>query len=219
METSYVIWNYLKGKGLSDYAVAGVMGNLYAESGLRSDILQHYYQKDLGMTSEEYTQAVNNGSYKNFVRDMAGYGLAQWTFWSRKQGLLDLAKKRNVSIGNLETQLDFLWGELQEFGLVGKLNNCSTIKEASDIMLVDFEKPYDQSDAVKNARALYSQAYYSQYHYTDFPAVPDKPEVTSNTFYCIELGTYQYKSDAESKLISAHAAGFKEAYLVTVHRD
>ncbi|MBQ7478135.1 MAG: hypothetical protein IJT01_04445 [Selenomonadaceae bacterium] len=28
------IWKFLKDKGLNDFAVAGVMGNLYAESGL-----------------------------------------------------------------------------------------------------------------------------------------------------------------------------------------
>lgn len=28
------IWNYFKAKGLSDYGIAGLMGNLYAESGL-----------------------------------------------------------------------------------------------------------------------------------------------------------------------------------------
>ena len=28
------IWNYLKGAGLNDFGTAGLMGNLYAESGL-----------------------------------------------------------------------------------------------------------------------------------------------------------------------------------------
>lgn len=35
------IWNYLKSKGLSDYGAAGLMGNLYAESGLRPNNLQN----------------------------------------------------------------------------------------------------------------------------------------------------------------------------------
>lgn len=219
MNTSYIIWNYLKGKGLSDYAVSGVMGNLYAESGLKSDILQVYYQQQFGMSSEEYTKAVNNGTYTNFVRDMAGYGLAQWTYWSRKEGLLNLAIKRMVSIGDLEMQLDYLWGELQEFGLVRKLNNCNSVKEASDIMLVDFEKPYDQGDAVKAQRAFYGQAYYNQYHFTDYPVQEEKPVTTPKNYYCVELGVFENRSDAESKLVSAHAAGFKEAVLVTVHKD
>ena len=29
------IWNFLKGKGLNDFAIAGIMGNIYAESGFK----------------------------------------------------------------------------------------------------------------------------------------------------------------------------------------
>jgi hypothetical protein len=39
------------------------------------------------MNDASYTAAVDNGSYTNFTHDFAGYGLAQWTYWSRKQGL------------------------------------------------------------------------------------------------------------------------------------
>jgi hypothetical protein len=39
------------------------------------------------MNDASYTVAVDNGSYTNFTHDSAGYGLAQWTYWSRKQGL------------------------------------------------------------------------------------------------------------------------------------
>ena len=31
------IWSFLKGKGLSDFGAAGLMGNLYAESGLKPE--------------------------------------------------------------------------------------------------------------------------------------------------------------------------------------
>ena len=73
------IWNYLVGKGLSEAGAAGLMGNLYAESGLRPNNLQNSYEKSLGYSDEAYTAAVDSGSYGNFVRDSAGYGLAQWT--------------------------------------------------------------------------------------------------------------------------------------------
>jgi hypothetical protein len=86
------IWNISQVRGLNAYAVAGFMGNLYAESGLKPTNLQNSYEKSLGYTDAGYTAAVDNGSYTNFVKDRAGYGLAQWTFWSRKQALLDFAK-------------------------------------------------------------------------------------------------------------------------------
>ena len=44
------IWSFFKKKGLSDCGVAGLMGNLYAESGLKSTNLQNTYEKKLGMS-------------------------------------------------------------------------------------------------------------------------------------------------------------------------
>ena len=106
------IWNYLKSKGLNDYGCAGLMGNLFAESGLRPNNLQNSFEKKLGYTDDGYVAAVDSGKYTNFVRDSAGFGLAQWTYWSRKQALLDYARKMKKSIGDLDMQLDFLWQEL-----------------------------------------------------------------------------------------------------------
>ena len=159
-----IIWNYLKGKGFTDYAVAGIMGNLYAESGLEPENLQNNFEAVLGMTDHQYTMAVDSYVYDNFVKDQAGYGLAQWTFWSRKKGLLNLARSQGKSIGDLNMQLDFLWSELQEFGLVGKLNSCNSVREASNIMLFEFEKPFDTGTVVQNARATWSQEFYNKYH-------------------------------------------------------
>lgn len=83
------IWDFLTGKGLNAYAVAGIMGNLYAESGLMPNNLQNTNNNKLGKTDAEYTAAVDNGSYGNFVKDSAGYGLAQWTYWSIKMSTLN----------------------------------------------------------------------------------------------------------------------------------
>lgn len=158
------IWNYLIGKGLSKAGAAGLMGNLYAESGLNPANLQNTYEKKLGYTDASYTTAVDNGSYGNFVRDSAGYGLAQWTYWSRKQNLLNFAKKAGKSIGDLEMQLDFLWGELQGYpAVLSALKTASTVKAASDSVLVNFERPADQSAAAKTRRAGYGQTYYDKY--------------------------------------------------------
>ena len=85
-----------------------MMGNLFAESALSPINLQNTYEKKLGYSDSAYTAAVDNGTYTNFVKDSAGYGLAQWTFWSRKQNLLNYAKSKGVSIGNLNMQLEFL---------------------------------------------------------------------------------------------------------------
>ena len=142
------IWNYLKAKGLPDCGIAGLMGNLYAESCLVPTNLQNSYEKALSFTDAAYTAAVDNGTYQNFVKDSAGYGLAQWTYWSRKKNLLDFAKKKGKSIGDLEMQLDFLWNELQGYTVViSTLKTAKTVRAASDSVLLNFERPADQSEA------------------------------------------------------------------------
>ena len=158
------IWNALKAKGLNDYAVAGIMGNLRAESSLRSTNLQNVYEKRLGMDDATYTAAVDDGSYTNFVRDSAGYGLAQWTYWSRKEGLLKYAQSQKKSIGDLTMQLEFMWQELQGYkSLMTVLNVAKSVREASDAFLLQYEKPADQSEAVKVKRANYGQGYYNKF--------------------------------------------------------
>ena len=71
MANEKIIWDYLKQQEISDYGVAGIMGNLYAESALSPINLQNSYEKSLGMTDAQYTAAVDNGTYTNFVHDAA----------------------------------------------------------------------------------------------------------------------------------------------------
>lgn len=159
------IWNFFKSKGLKDVAIAGLMGNLYAESGLKSNNLQNSYNKKFNLTDDEYTTKVDNGSYTVFSNDKAGYGLAQWTFHTRKANLLSFAKSCNKSIGDLDMQLEFLWNELQGYKVViNTFKSTKTIREASNIVLVGFERPADQSDAVKERRFNYSYDIYKRQH-------------------------------------------------------
>ena len=159
-----IIWAFLTGKGLNAYAVAGLMGNLYAESGLNANNLQNSYSKKFNMSDAEYTAAVDNGSYTNFVHDKAGYGLAQWTYYSRKQALFDYAKAAAASIGDLNMQLAFLWQELQGYKSVMKVLKAATsVRAASDAVLTGYEKPADQSETVQKKRAEYGQKYYDKY--------------------------------------------------------
>lgn len=140
------------------------MGNLYAESGLNPKNLQNSYEKKLNHTNESYTEAVDNKSYNNFVRDAAGYGLAQWTYWTRKKNLLTFARQSNTSIGDLNMQLDFLMRELSTGykDLLNCLKTTNSIKEASNRVLLDFERPADQSLKVQKKRASYGQDYYDR---------------------------------------------------------
>jgi hypothetical protein len=107
---------------------------------------------------------VDNGTYENFVYDNAGYGLAQWTFYTRKQALLDHAKAAGVSIGDLHMQLEYFWRELQIYKTVMvALETAKSVRDASDAMLVGFEKPADQSEAVHERRARFGQDFYDKH--------------------------------------------------------
>lgn len=163
--SAQVIWNFCKSNGMTDAGAAGLMGNLYAESALSPTNLQNSYETKLGMTDEEYTSAVDNGSYTNFVKDSAGYGLCQWTYWTRKQGLLTYCQSRGVSIGDLEAQLGYLMQELTQSypAVLSVLRSAATVLGASNAVLLQFEKPADQSVPVQTKRAAYGQTYYDQF--------------------------------------------------------
>ena len=62
MNTEEFIWSFLKAKGLTDAGAAGLMGNLYAESGLIPTNLQNTYEKKLGYSDTAYTAAVDSGA-------------------------------------------------------------------------------------------------------------------------------------------------------------
>jgi len=141
-----------------------MMGNLYAESGLHPNNLQNTYEKSLGLTDAEYTAKVDDGSYTNFVHDSAGYGLAQWTYWSRKEKLLNFVKAAGKSVGDLETQLNFLWQELTGYtSLLNTLKTAKTVTEASTAVLTIYERPADQGEAVQKKRAGFGQTFFDKY--------------------------------------------------------
>ena len=177
VEDQKIIWKYFMEKLGNPIGVAGLMGNLYAESGLRTNNLQNSFENRLGYNDVTYTKAVDDGTYKKFINDSAGYGLAQWTYSTRKMNLLYFAQDRGVSIADFKMQLDFLDQELNSsfWRLVDKLKNATSILEASNAVLFDFERPADQSTYVQNTRKSYSQSFYNRYK--DLP-LDDTPTAT-----------------------------------------
>ena len=148
---------------------------------------------------------MDDSTYDNFVRDSAGYGLAQWTYWSRKQGLLDFAKAEDKSIGDLGLQLEFIWKELSEgYGkLLKTLQTAASVTEASTAVLTQYERPADQGEAVQAKRAAYGQNYFDKY-----APKPSHPERLNTGYYRVrkawadkksQLGAYRLLSNAKSK--------------------
>lgn len=159
------IWNFFLDERFSIYGIAALMGNLFAESGLDPKNLQNSCEKRLNYTDTEYTTAVDNGTYKNFAYDGAGYGLPQFTFPSRKEAFYKYAKDVGKSIGDLETQLLFMVKEMKKDfkSVYSALKTASDVKTTSDLVLKKYEAPKDQSDAVKRKRAEYGQEYFNRF--------------------------------------------------------
>jgi len=151
----------LRTAGCTKAGAAAVLGNVQAESAFIPNNLQDSYNRALGMTDEQYTNAVDNGTYTNFVYDSCGYGLPQWTFWSRKDGFLKYVKSRGKSIGDIYVQVEYLIKELKEsFNSIWKrLQKETNLYDLTWVLLDKWENP-----AVKNisTRYQYAQEWYNK---------------------------------------------------------
>ena len=166
--TEESIWYYLKNTlKMTDAGAAGLMGNLYAESSLKPNNLEGIYEKKYGMTDKSYTEAVDKGTYSKdrFVNDSAGYGLAQWTYKTRKKKLYEYIKGKGLSIASIEGQLGYLNKELSEGykNVLNTLKKTNSLREASDAVMLKFERPKDTSEKKRQQRANYGTKYYNKF--------------------------------------------------------
>ena len=203
MTTEQTIWNTLRAAGMTEAGTAGLMGNLKAESALMPTNLQNTFERKLGYTDATYTAAVDAGKYTNFARDAAGYGLAQWTYRTRKAALLAFAKAQKKSIGDLGMQLAFLVKELREsYPAVWKtLTTTGSVRAASDAVLLQFERPADTSERVRTLRAGFGETFLRQLSGTAVqetsPVTPPCPTAkTISGTIVIDGVTYQFTGTA-----------------------
>lgn len=162
------VWDYLKAKIGNEYGTAGLMGNLQAESGLHPDRLQG--DIPYSNVSVEYTTKVDNGTISeyDFVHNApngGGYGLAQWTYYTRKQALYNMKQSKGCSIGDINLALDYLWQEISTnyTGVLSVLVSATSVRQASDKVLFDFENPANQSESVQIERASLGQSFYNTF--------------------------------------------------------
>lgn len=133
------IYETLRSAGLTHAGACGLMGNMKAESGMKANIAQRGMT---AMSDEQYTAAADAGTI-SFEYDSVGYGLCQWTFWSRKAGLLKFARAYGVSVGDEAMQVSYCIRELtEEYPSVWRILTTGTdIDACSDIVCTQFERP------------------------------------------------------------------------------
>lgn len=162
------IYNILRAGGLSRAGALGMLGNLMTESSLIPNIVQR------GLTTlsdEEYTRLVDEGK-RNF-EDNIGYGLAQFTYYSRKRALLEYARSYGVSVGDGYMQVNFILKELREdFGNLFKmLCESDNIDQCADKVCNTYERP-----AVNNYMTRRSFAHKFEAEIPETPTVSDKKQ-------------------------------------------
>lgn len=125
--------------GMTKAGAAGCTANILAESAGNPMNVENRCP----MSDEEYTEAVDDGSYTGFVDDRYGYGLCQWTLPSRKQAFLDYAQGHGVSIGDAAMQFQFMAREMREsYPYVWNiLTHTNDPYEAAYVMCMQYERP------------------------------------------------------------------------------
>lgn len=144
--STQTIYNGLRAGGLSAAGALAMLGNWACESACESCRLQGDFMQDRSM-SRDYADKVDNGVMPDtvFIRDGKGWGLAMWTWHTRKAGLLAFCRSRSVSIASEQAQVDYAMKELREqySGLYQYLCSCGmeSLHEAVDRVCREYEQP------------------------------------------------------------------------------
>ncbi len=104
----------------NEYACAGAMGNMQAESGLYSDNAENVWNTMTGHSDEWLTDGINNGTITEaeflqtswYVNAYGfGYGLSQWTDETRRRKLWDYTKGSGLDIDSQQGQFNYITWE------------------------------------------------------------------------------------------------------------
>ena len=171
---TWSIMNSLRAAGYNDTSIAGIMGNLAKENGTHIDKGEDFEPRKFEIRDEEDNSLAGDDYrlFTNGVRDSRaagangkgrGFGIAQWTTAGRQEGLQNLADQSDGRVTSLKNQIAFLIQELtgKDFNLPPSVLNGLSLREVSDRILLDYEKPKDKSDSVKEARAKESEKFYT----------------------------------------------------------
>lgn len=204
--STQTIYSQLIAAGLSKAGACGLMGNMNAESAMRANNAQDGMTK---LTDAEYTAGVDNGTYTNFVRDAVGYGLCQWTYWTRKQNLLNFAKQKGVSIGDESMQVEFAIQELKTGypGLWSFLCTTDNVHDAAGRVCTEFERPAVNNITVRASAGLrffeeLTDEPKAETSESAAPATPSTPS-TSDTEEVVEVKLRVLKKGANGEQVKA----------------
>lgn len=145
VSADYIFRKYCE-YGMTKAGAAAMIGaGIEPESAFIVNNVEDRMHAALGWTDDQYTAAVDNGSYTKFVSDAYGFGLHQWTLGYRKNKMLKLARQLSCSIGDVDFQLKFAVQELSEeaeyANLWKMLRTSNDVDKLSDMVVGIYEKP------------------------------------------------------------------------------
>lgn len=194
------VWNYLVaptsigGLGLSRAGAAGVLGNMKTESGFEPRREEGNYGTPIPNT--RYCDSVDSGaiSKDTYTGDEVGFGLVQWTTSDHKGPMYNIIKSdKNLSIGDMRGQLDFLNWELTSNSpmnfsdMMSTLRNDNTsVYDATYSFLSTFERP---ANLYENARIRSADAQDIYDYYKDKPIPTSLTIESAESAYEKNLGS------------------------------
>lgn len=151
------IYDALRAAGMTQEGACGLMGNMMAESGMRSNNAQD----GCGVDDAAYTFSADAGQ-NNFCNDSIGYGLCQWTAADRKRKLLAYAKSQGVSVSDEDMQVRFCIAEMQQpeyMRVLFTLCSSHDIDACADIVCNTYERPAINNYPIRRqyAREVFSE--------------------------------------------------------------
>jgi hypothetical protein len=146
-QNAQLIYNLLLAAGVTRAGALGLLGNWMAESGLEPGRLQGDFSSGR-LQSMVYTADVTSGKINRtqFSRDAKGYGLAQWTYYTRKEDLYDFWQSSGAALDDVQMQVKFalqeLSSEAEYSGVWATLRTTDDIWTAVDKVCRLYERPY-----------------------------------------------------------------------------
>ena len=164
MEIVSYIYEQCAAIGMTKAGICALLANIQKESLFIPNNLEDSGNRDLGMTDEQYTVAVDSGTYTKFASDGYGYGLPQLTFHSRKQAFLDFVKARGGSIGDYKLQVAYIIHEMKTsfWSVFSTLCTSEDLYACTWLLLDKWENPREKTENMKE-RYVYAQEWFNYF--------------------------------------------------------
>jgi len=153
------VFSFFKAKGLGYIQIAGIMGNVNAESGFRSDL------KEFGKDPEKVMDPNDS---------TCGYGLVGFTWHQFKKDLKKLSDQYGITVFDMDLQLNYLYNSVLNpenpygYEFYGVLKNkgffsVGTPEEAAIIFHDNYERSAFASTVYQD-RAVPARKFYNEYN-------------------------------------------------------